>query len=315
MVRKYVRYSISIIIALGLILSIINIHDIHTSPQPTIKIEPKNNERISVGETFNINVTVEGCENIYAVQVDIRYDPYILRAIKVIEGPFLKSFGETLVLFNESRINEEATPPYGQVYFVASLTGEATGASGSGVLLTVTFQVLKDGSSLISFFEYPGGGVSDGTYFMDADYREIIPIFENGFYGTPIAIKVSPTKITIGENLTISGQVLGVEKTIDVTLYYKKEGGNWIELTTISTNASGYFAYSWKPPGTGKYYFKALIIKEGKSMESSEVSAVVESISNLTQIGIIIGVVVVIIIALVILLRKRRIKTETSIPE
>jgi hypothetical protein len=308
MLKKNV-YPILIMMLLSLILNF-NVQISRSSPEPTISIEPRQTKKLSVDETFTVNVTVKDCQNVYAVQVDIRYDPYILDAIEIIEGPFLKSAGNTLVLFNESRVNEEAEPPYGQVYFVATLWGDVPGASGDGVLFTITFQVLDVGSSHLNFYAYPPhSGSGDGTYFMDSDYNEIYPTLEDGFYGTPITLSVQPSKISIGGNVTISGQVLGVEEAVNVILYYRKEGGGWNELVTKQTNSTGHFDYLWKPPDVGKYYFKAATVVEGVHVESAEALLTVESVGGLDVIliiAIVVVVVVVVAVAAVALKRRRK---------
>jgi len=303
---KKIVYPIVTMIMLSLILNL-NVQISRSAPDPTISIEPRQTRKLSVGETFTVNVTVKNCQNVYAVQVDIRFDPYVLDAIKIIEGPFLKSAGDTFVLFNESRVNEEATPPYGQVYFVATLLGDAPGASGSGVLFNITFQVLAEGSSILHFYEYPGGGSFDGTYFMDRGLNEIYLTLEDGFYGTPITLSVQPSKISIGGNVTISGQVLGVEEAVNVTLYYRKEGGGWNELVKRQTNSTGHFDYLWKPPDVGKYYFKATTVFEGVPVESAEVPLSVEAAGlDITMIIAIVVVVVVVAAVVAVVLKRRR---------
>lgn len=310
MLRKQITCLTLLILLLTLIVNL-NIQESRSAPEstPTISIEPRQIPKLSVGETFTVNVTVKNAENVYAVQVDIRYDPYILDAIKIIEGPFLTSAGSILLLFNESRVYEEAEPPYAQVYFVAALTGAGVyGANGSGVLFTITFEVLEVGSTLFHFYPYPGGGSSDGTYFMTINYEEIIPILEDGFYGTPITLSVNPSKIAPGQNATISGQVLGVAEAINVTIYYRKEGGSWIELIIVQTNSTGHFVYSWKPPETGKYYIKVSAVVEDVPVESGEVSLTVEAagLDVMLIVGIVIAIVVVVAVVAFALKRRRK---------
>lgn len=294
------------IVLLGLVLSL-NIQNGHSSPGPTISIEPRQTKKLSVGDTFTVNVTVRDCEDVYAVQVDIRYDPFVLDAISIVGCPFLESSGvETFVLANESRIYEDATPPYAQVWFVATLLGDVEGVSGSGVLFNITFEVLADGVSHIEFYEYPGGGVEYGTYFMNSNVQDIMVTLENGFYGNPIQLSVSPSKINLGENVTISGTILGVEEASNVTLYYKKTGGSWVELATILSNSTGYFSYSWKPSEAGEYSIKATTILEEVLVESAETSLIVEAGFGIDIMWIVAIVVIVVVLAvLVVILRKR----------
>ena len=153
-----------------------------TELTPAIMIEPENVGHLAVNSTFTVNVTVQNCTNIYAVQVDIHYDPQVLNVTSISEGTFLNSTGPTY--HNETAQLLNATPPIARVFFVdTKLTYSLPDASGNGTLLTITFQVLSEGSTLIHFFPYPGGGVSVGTYFEKRDLTEIIPELNNGSYG------------------------------------------------------------------------------------------------------------------------------------
>jgi len=160
----------------------------------TIRIVPEQTEKLTIGETFTVNVVVEHALNVYAVQVELHYDPDVLAAINLLEGPFLKSFGQTLVALNESTIifDEDTDLSYGRVYYVASLTGDNPGAYGNDVLFTVTFEVISEGSSTLHLIEYPGDGSGVGTYFMKWNYEEIIPEMHDAYYGPNPPNLISP---------------------------------------------------------------------------------------------------------------------------
>jgi len=148
----------------------------------TIIIEPENVGHLVVNSTFTVNVTVQNCTNIYAVQVDVRYDPQVLNVTSISAGTFLSSIGPTY--HNETAQLLNATPPTARVFFVNTKLGDSLpDASGNGTLLTITFQVLSPGSTQIQFFLYHGGGVSVGTLFEKRDLTEIRPELQNGSYG------------------------------------------------------------------------------------------------------------------------------------
>lgn len=183
------RYAIVIglvllvIVATVIVLAFIgNTKTPATELTPTIMIEPESIGHLAVNSTFTVNVTVQNCTNIYAVQVDIRYDPQVLNVTSILEGTFLSSTGPTY--HNETAQLLNATPPTARVFFVdTKLTDILPDASGNGTLLTITFQVLSPGSTQIQFFLYPGGGVSVGTLFEKRDLTEIRPELQNGSYG------------------------------------------------------------------------------------------------------------------------------------
>lgn len=277
---------------------------------PSIIIEPRQTTKLALGETFTINVTVENCVDVYAVQVEMDYDPNILNAISILEGDFLSSGGETFVVKNES-IVFEADPPYAKIVFVATLLGDVPGASGSGFLFNVTFEVIGDGSSLIRFIEYfhdptKPGAVEEGTYFLTHDIKRIFPELHHAFYGTPISFSADPSRVKVGGNVTLGGQVLGVEEALNITIHYRKHGGNWSALVPLlETNATGHFSYVWTTSEVGVFGFKVSTILEEVLVESGVATVTVESeIDLMTYIYI--GVIAAVIIVIILLIYKRR---------
>lgn len=155
-------------------------------PKPAIGMEPQNVGKLDVNDTFTVNVTVENCVDIYAVQVDLRYDPQVLNVTNILEGPFLPSAGSTFAV-NMTAQSLNTTPPTTRLIFVDTKMGSepAADASGNGTLLTITCQVLSNGSTQLQFYPYSAGtGTSIGTYFLKRDLTEIIPELHNGSYGS-----------------------------------------------------------------------------------------------------------------------------------
>jgi hypothetical protein len=148
----------------------------------TVRIEPESVGQLSVGDTFTVNVTVENCADVYGVQGDIRYDPEVLDVINTSEGSFARSTGIALLVFTNQTTVNTTIPLLARVFFVGT---SVRAANGSGVLLTITFHVIADGSSKLQIFPYPGGGVLVGTYLMRQDLTEIIPELHDSSYAGP----------------------------------------------------------------------------------------------------------------------------------
>jgi hypothetical protein len=285
---------------------------------PSIRIEPEQTLKLNVGESFTVNVTVENVEDICAVQVDIHYDPLVLNVTSVLEGPFLQSFGPTVVLFNESRVFLEAEPPYGQIYFVASLSGDPLpSASGSGVLFNITFNVISDGSSHLDFITYPGSGSEVGTYFGREDRTspspgggvkliDIVPVLYDGYYGSPITLRADPSEVKVGENVTLSGQILGVSEALDVIVYYREEGGSWSDIATVETNETGHFFYVWSATKGGVHQFKVSATMEGVDVESGVVSVHVLAPASDFMLYVYIAIIVVVVLVAVLIVWRRK---------
>lgn len=97
-----------------------------------------------VGSTVTCNIAIDDIADLYAYQFSINYDARYLRALNVTEGAFLGTAGSTVsgVLGMEP----------GFIDFVyGSLLGPIPGASGSGLLASITFEAIGAGTSALSF--------------------------------------------------------------------------------------------------------------------------------------------------------------------
>ena len=162
-------------------------------PQTAIRVLPNQTGNLAVGESFSLNVSIENCVDIYAVQVDIHYDPTVLELVNISPASV---FSFPFIIRNESKIFDEELnmtyngPTYGQIYYVATRSGDIPGINGGTLLFTVDFSVLSDGSSSIQLIHYPGGGSGIGTYFMTPHLVETVPELYSATYGQPTS---SPT--------------------------------------------------------------------------------------------------------------------------
>jgi Cohesin domain len=99
-----------------------------------------------VGDTFNVDVDVTGITDLFAFQFDLTFDPTLLSAVSVIEGPFLPGGGTTI--FIPGSIDNVG----GTVAATAdTLIGAISGVAGNGVLAEFQFTALAPGTSALSF--------------------------------------------------------------------------------------------------------------------------------------------------------------------
>ena len=97
-----------------------------------------------VGSTVTYNIAIDDIADLYSYQFSINYDARYLRALNVTEGAFLGTAGSTVsgVLGMDT----------GLIDFVyGSLLGPTPGASGSGLLASITFEAIGAGTSALSF--------------------------------------------------------------------------------------------------------------------------------------------------------------------
>jgi len=127
-------------------------------------IPPTETPKLIVTETFDVNVVIHDVTNLCAWQARIVFDPKVMVVTNVVEGPFLQEGeGNTLFvavtrivegIFSQDTLNtndpftlitnDETNPD--SVLLGCAFIGEAHGVSGRGVLATVTFGVIGEGS-------------------------------------------------------------------------------------------------------------------------------------------------------------------------
>jgi hypothetical protein len=103
-----------------------------------IRIEPASvvDPTLSLGKTFTVDVLVADVLFLYSWQVNISFNPSVLKIVDRIEGDFLKGQPEGTI--GVGRIENEK----GWGLFGWSTMGAYPGVSGGGTLATVEFQVV-----------------------------------------------------------------------------------------------------------------------------------------------------------------------------
>jgi general secretion pathway protein D len=96
------------------------------------------------GGTFTLNVNLTGGQNIYAVPVQVAYDPRFLQVVNVSNGGFLSQDGQAVAVVHRDdaqagRLQLSATRPPG-----------VQGISGQGAVFTLTFAAKGAGRSMVT---------------------------------------------------------------------------------------------------------------------------------------------------------------------
>ncbi len=144
---------------------------------PTIPIEPT---IPIVTETFEVNIVIYDVTDLSAWQARVVFDPNALIVTNVVEGSFLEENGDNALFMAWTKIVEgiftedtlSTNDPFtwiksdegyhNSVFLGGTLIGEANGVSGDGVLATVTFGVIGEGSRDLQTTDVLALGV-DGT--------------------------------------------------------------------------------------------------------------------------------------------------------
>ena len=118
------------------------------APQPPpaasrVLLSPEKVETQS-GATFTVNLQVENVNDLFSAPVRMKFDPNVVRLNEVTRGSFLAADGKE-VLFTRNILNET-----GDASIVLSRMPGSVGVSGSGSLVTLTFQVVGKGVTVIA---------------------------------------------------------------------------------------------------------------------------------------------------------------------
>jgi hypothetical protein len=114
-------------------------------PSPTpggtlTRVDP-DSQTVSIGDSFSVDIRINNVANLGSYEWLLTFDPAVVGFVSVFNGPFLGSTGRTV--FCPSAILDT-----GSVRFGCSTTGATPpGPTGSGVLSTVTFSALAEGTS------------------------------------------------------------------------------------------------------------------------------------------------------------------------
>ncbi len=104
------------------------------------------------GSTFTVNVMVSGAQNVYSVPVQLTYDPNKLQVVNVSNGGFLSQDGQAVALVHRD------DPTSGTLQVTATRPPGATGISGQGSVVTLTFVAKGTGQSALTITR---GGARD----------------------------------------------------------------------------------------------------------------------------------------------------------
>lgn len=118
---------------------------VQASPETILYLDPPSiaNPTLIPEDTFAVDIMISEVEYLYSWQINMSFNPAVLRIADIIEGNFLKNQPEGT--FSVERIeNEEGWALFGEV-----TKGAYIGVSGSGTLASVEFQVHGIGESLI----------------------------------------------------------------------------------------------------------------------------------------------------------------------
>jgi hypothetical protein len=251
------------LILLGLML--LNVRVVVSQTSARMAVTPKFSSK-PVGEFFSVNLTASDVSELFLWQFNMSFNPAVLQAVSVTEGPFLKQAGNTIKP-DEPLINNST----GLV-----LAGWALfpypdhGASGNGVLATVTFKVIAEGQSQLQFIEKTrlrtwdaneGVQVNIDTVLVGGSFGyppEIAAVHDIAVesMGVPSRYVVSGDKLTLNVTVTNVGNVA---ESFNVTLTCNSSIVDVQGVTDLAPEASQTLVFIWdtKDVAVGDYLLAA----------------------------------------------------------
>ena len=145
------KLMIALFLAVIILASVIAINPSRASTTTTISIASTTQQFSSatVGNTIQVNIVINNVQGLWAWDIaGLTFNSAYLSITSVSEGPFLKSAGNSLFIWTSNSATAFAK---GVIPDISDILLEYSTASGSGVLVTLTFTVISLGTSQIKF--------------------------------------------------------------------------------------------------------------------------------------------------------------------
>ena len=114
----------------------------------TVKVVPSTTTPV-VGETLTVNITISNVQNLYAVDVTLRWNNSVLKVLSNTALLGVESHPNGVLHENILIGEASASQQIGTYTLFATSTGSAAGFSGSGTIATLTFNVTSLGRSTL----------------------------------------------------------------------------------------------------------------------------------------------------------------------
>jgi len=99
-----------------------------------------------------VNILLTGAQNVYSVPLQVSYDPKVLQVVNVSNGGLLSQDGQAVALVHR---DDDAS---GTLQITATRPPGASGISGQGAVVTLTFLAKGSGQSTLTISK---GGARD----------------------------------------------------------------------------------------------------------------------------------------------------------
>ena len=296
------RNILQIFVIVSLIVGSVGLAVVGTAPlTPVISVEPPT-ITAEVGGTFTINVTIadvtiaNSLNGIYMWEFGMNFDPSVLNATSVMEGPFLKNAGyPTSWNMMPPQINnyEGTIAASNNLMFYPE---NSQGALGSGVLCNITFQVRDIGRTTLGFYKtkletYVGGPILPVVHTKSPGF------FTNVHDVAVVDVEPSTTSVVLNDSVSIDVTVANegdFPETFDVTTHWIIGALRGVigtkPVIDLGAGTNQTVAFTWDTTGlwtgTGTYTIKAVAsVVEGEKEPFTDDNAYIDGEVNVTALG------------------------------
>lgn len=268
-----------------------------TSETAIVYIDPPEVTNLTIDETFTINITVANVTNLAGWSINLYYNPKVVNASSVEEGPFLKNVRSTAGIWVFDW-NDNYNSTHGHAELACFMLGTGPGANGTGTLTILTFKIKGLGYSPLSL-------PADETDLRDSTPHDPQPIphtTEDGLVDTRIhniaITTVTPSKTTVakGDSIFIYVTVQNAgnfTENFNLTAYCNTTAIA-TQTVTLTDGASTTKTFTWNTAGfaIGNYTIKAIadqVPGETETADNAKENGIVNVILpkiNITDINI-----------------------------
>lgn len=178
-------------------------------------------------ESFTVDIRIVDVENLFSWQVNMSFDPTLLKFVNVTKGDFLANQP------NGTRLAKRIEQEDGWALFSELTVGSFPGVTGSGVLGTVEFQALDKKGETVLNITHPRTSVLE----MLRTPVEIPSTKENGFYTNlepppHVEFTISPVVPKVNETVTFDASASTVDAPRSI-IKYEWDFGDGVVATFI----------------------------------------------------------------------------------
>jgi hypothetical protein len=219
------------------------------TPDTMIALEPSV-FAVEPNRTFNVNVTIADVVGLRAWEFRVSFDPSVLQAVSVTEGSFLMEAAQAAeadTVF-DNRLNNTGGIVIAWDTILPLNAGD--GATGSGTLATVTFNVTSEGKGVLHLYE------TKLIKLVDMTQMAIEHSTKDGLFQYPLlrdvavtSVSVFPTSVQAGEHVSINVTVKNegnVTETFSVSALYNDTNTIGTKpVTDLAPEGSLQLNFSW----------------------------------------------------------------------